>query len=218
MDLIQPLNDEREELVKKVFGLLSDGTFEPVPLSKVYSRYHADQHPFVLSGEMNPDVIMDNLHKDMNDFVKGDKMTLDEFLAYNRDIGSSVITDKSFNDLLVRVWYYYYIYRDVKDDSNQGLYDRIRYLNGIIISKVEQRCKPTENRKNNIVNICKFYDTGLKNALTKAELNGVCQNYGMIIDDNDLDILYNAHEDPKLKLVPYRDHPNSFIKKLFPEY
>lgn len=211
-DLIQPLNDTRENLIKKVFNTLSNGTMQPVPLKTIFQMYCPEKHPFVLSGDITPEEVMMNLHKDMEDFSDdGRSLTYRNWEAYYRDIGSSVITDKSFISLVTGTW-------DVKSDLNPVINDRIRYLNEILISKVEQRCQPTENRKNNILNICKFYDTGLKDALTKDEFNGMCHNYGIILEENDLNIFYNAHLDPAIGMVPYRRNPNAFLDKLWPEY
>lgn len=208
-ELVQPLTEVRENSVKRAWAMLSKKR-ETVPLQELINNFHPECHPLVLTGQLEKDDVLQTFVDAMIPLseTKASQIDYELFNEYYRDISNSITSDAIFKEMISETW-------GLHDASTQKDCDRVAYLEEALIEKIRQHCKPKDNNEKELMKICRFYDSGETKTLSRSDFENVLRNYGMLLPENDIELFFNHYVDYETGEIPYRDHPENFIPKLY---
>lgn len=101
-----PMNNRREQLVRKAFSILDRNGNGTCDVKEMASMYDASGHPDVVAGRMTPSqALREFMAKwESNGIVDG-TITLNEFMSYYQDVSASVDRDDYFELMMRNAWH-----------------------------------------------------------------------------------------------------------------
>ena len=99
------MNERRLGLVRLAYNKLDRDHSGLVDLNDIATAYDVSQHPKFKSGEMSKNDILSEFMAQWDTNIRDNKVTLDEFIDYYKDVSASVDEDDYFELMIRNAWH-----------------------------------------------------------------------------------------------------------------
>ena len=109
----EPMNQSRRDLVEQVYSFIDEDGSGALDLEEIKTKFDSKKHPDVIQGKRTAEIVLNEFietieahHSILNGSESDGIVSLDEFIEYYTNIGSSIENDGEFASILRHTWGY----------------------------------------------------------------------------------------------------------------
>jgi len=107
----EPLSESRRQLIEQVFNHIDVDGSGKLDIEEVKAKFDVHRHPEVIQGKRTAEIVLNEFistleanHNNINGLDSDGMVSLEEFVEYYTNVGSSIESDSEFSSTLKHTW------------------------------------------------------------------------------------------------------------------
>jgi Ca2+-binding EF-hand superfamily protein len=204
--MASPLEGRRLIITKKAFDKLDRDGSNVIEFAEVSSVYDASQHPDVKQGRKTARGVTEEFLSGFEGGrgAKDGRVSLDEFLAYYKDLSASIPSDEYYVQMMQSCW-------KIKENPSAEVDGRLQQMFSVLRQKLDQKTKTGKNPADTLKAVFKHFDSDESGQITPDEFNSAVGRFGLSLDARDKSALFAIFDKDGSGTI----NSNEFIRVLY---